>query len=519
MRYYHAGAYKRQWQVPQRCRASSACSSFAAVIVASLSPLHCPYIRSTPRLDPFDHKFASDHCDTMPPPSLSYASRSSATGYDPTTLSDDEDDTSSTTTSTSQSFRASGIGYGVVLGFADGPIASTSSVELEDWKISRIGGEPTFPPLGSAPPTSSTLCPSCNRLMRLVTQIYCPLETSLYERVVYLFGCSNKTCRGKPTSLRAWRALSKWVDPEEVKRKKREEENQVRKGKEVKVDLGSLIFGGAGGVGATKASNPFAPSSNSASTPFAPAASTSTKPVHDAPPANLDPTSPTEAPIFRTWPGHPSIAAQYLTTSYEPTPSTSATRQLESTLSNLSLGDGDATTSQHREGKSAGGRTKKGAFSASGSSRSTGGAEGEAYEVQKIKGVDEVFLRLQERVAREPEQVIRYEFAGEPLPFSAKSAPYQKIYQPSSDGIGIYSSRRVPVCKTCKSPSAFEYQAMPNLVNILNKAPRGRPNEGEEEEDSFDWASVWVFTCADECVNEQSQQAWREDVVLIEWEE
>ncbi|SCV70431.1 BQ2448_1825 [Microbotryum intermedium] len=495
----------------------------------------------------------------MPPPSLSYASRSSATGYDPTTFSDDEDDVASTTTSNSQSFRSSGTSYGVVLGFADGPIPSTSELELEDWKISRIGGEPTFPPLSSAPPTSSTLCPSCTRPMRLVTQIYCPLETSLYERVVYLFGCSNKTCRGKATSVRAWRALSKWVDPEEDKKKKREEEDRIRKEKEVKVDLGSLIFGGAAaaaavaGEGGKSVFNPFAappPSSNIGSNPFAPSSSsTPANTLTDTSSSTSDPSPPIEATTFHTWPGYSSIPAQYLTTSYEPTSSTTtkkSTRQLESTLSNLSLEDADASTSQHREGKASGGRTKKGSTPAAGSSRSTGGADGEAYEVQKIKGVDEVFLRFQERVAREPEQVIRcigdvmvlvqdrdddadrhlvsniarYELSGEPLPFSAKSSPYETIYQPSPDGIGSYSSRRVPLCATCKNPSAFEYQAMPNLVNVLNKALRGREDgEGEDEEESFDWASVWVFTCADECVNEQSQQAWREDVVFVEWEE
>lgn len=69
-----------------------------------------------------------------------------------------------------------------------------------------------------------------------------------------------------------------------------------------------------------------------------------------------------------------------------------------------------------REGKGAGGRTKKGSGGGAGragggAGASAGGAEQgwskEGYEVQKVKGVDEVFLRFQERVEREGLQVVR----------------------------------------------------------------------------------------------------------------
>lgn len=68
---------------------------------------------------------------------------------------------------------------------------------------------------------------------------------------------------------------------------------------------------------------------------------------------------------------------------------------------------------KHKEGKGAGGRTKKG--SGGGAGRAGGGGAGgeeagwgkEGYEVQQVKGVDDVFLRFQERVDRDGLQVVR----------------------------------------------------------------------------------------------------------------
>lgn len=67
-----------------------------------------------------------------------------------------------------------------------------------------------------------------------------------------------------------------------------------------------------------------------------------------------------------------------------------------------------------RPGKGSGGRVKKGAERASASKKSSAGgggggdwAAGEGYEVQRVKGVDDIFLRFQERVSREGRQIVR----------------------------------------------------------------------------------------------------------------
>lgn len=259
--------------------------------------------------------------------------------------------------------------------------------------------------------------------MPLLTQIYCPLDGSLSERVVYTFACAAKACRGKEGTVRAWSAGVPWPEEEEPVVVEKEEEREG-------VQLGNLVFGGAPTLGASAnfnpfsplpseprpAFNPFAPPPTSAANPFAPPA-VSNNPF--APPPTTNPLAPTApsppassnpvpslaalslSPPSPAWPLAPSYPPHYLTTAYEPsTPSSLPPHAF------LPPSDEQA----HREGKGAGGRTKKGAPSGA---RDEWGNEG--YEVQKVRGVDEVFLKFQERVSREGKQVVRCVFPF-PLP-------------------------------------------------------------------------------------------------------
>lgn len=131
--------------------------------------------------------------------------------------------------------------------------------------------------------------------MPLIAQVYCPLETSSLERVVYTFSCPRKSCRGKPGSTRAWRANVVWAEAIEQQQKKdrrKEEQAQARQEAErggssggaggagkTQLDLGSLIFGGlpdrSSAIAATSSSTsaaaptPFSSSSVSSSSPLA----------------------------------------------------------------------------------------------------------------------------------------------------------------------------------------------------------------------------------------------------------
>lgn len=218
--------------------------------------------------------------------------------------------------------------------------------------------------------------------------------------------------------------------------------------------------------------------------------------------------------------------------------------------------DDEEQDGPRRAGKGSGGRVKKGAPVSAGDKRKTGTTTGgggewqkEGYEVQKVKGVDEVFLRFQERVAREGRQVVRcvcaaglvrlnvlfvtmqrvlmldyhvlrrYEYGAEPLPYTASSSAYRLLYPSSSsspDSPGHYSPSRLPPCPSCRSPSTFEAQLMPHLVSLC-------PDQ--------DWATVWVLSCERECEGgvegereegerwRKEGERWREERALVEWEE
>ena len=84
----------------------------------------------------------------MPPPQATYLARTSNTGYDPATLSDDEDDATNTDAASvsSSTWSAAAAAAVTTLAVLDGPIPVTeNATELRDWKISRVGGEPVRP--------------------------------------------------------------------------------------------------------------------------------------------------------------------------------------------------------------------------------------------------------------------------------------------------------------------------------------------------------------------------------------
>lgn len=105
---------------------------------------------------------------------------------------DDESDWSdSSAGSVASSFSTT-----VMLGLPDGPIDTPT--DLADAQVSRLGGPPSFlPTLRSFPPTSTTACKTCGRPSELLVQLYAPLEGSVDDRVVYVFGCARAGCQGE----------------------------------------------------------------------------------------------------------------------------------------------------------------------------------------------------------------------------------------------------------------------------------------------------------------------------------
>ncbi|KFP07471.1 Programmed cell death protein 2, partial [Calypte anna] len=88
---------------------------------------------------------------------------------------------------------------------------------------------------------------------------------------------------------------------------------------------------------------------------------------------------------------------------------------------------------------------------------------------------DKIFQMFKERVAAEPEQIIRYCRGGEgPVWVSGENIPEEKD---------------IPNC-SCGAKRIFEFQIMPQLLNHLQVDSLG---------ESIDWGTLVVFTCADSC--------------------
>lgn len=124
-----------------------------------------------------------------------------------------------------------------------------------------------------------------------------------------------------------------------------------------------------------------------------------------------------------------------------------------------------------------------------------GGASGSSVADDKTafeSSMDKAFQRFADRMAQNPEQVLRYEYAGQPLLYS------------KTDKIGK-SWPRIPRCSKCGGERCFELQLTPHAIDEL---------EAEDiSVEGMDWGTVILATCKRDC------EGWNEEWVGVQWEE
>ncbi|KAI9104797.1 programmed cell death protein 2 [Phlyctochytrium arcticum] len=111
--------------------------------------------------------------------------------------------------------------------------------------------------------------------------------------------------------------------------------------------------------------------------------------------------------------------------------------------------------------------------------------------------VDKAFLKFQKRISREPEQVVRYARVSyaddDPEPLWVGDA-------------GKPAAEDIPPCPHCKGRRSFEFQIMPQLLNVL-QIDHFTPN-------ALDWGTLMVFSCGASCqpegVNYMEEIVWRQ---------
>lgn len=118
--------------------------------------------------------------------------------------------------------------------------------------------------------------------------------------------------------------------------------------------------------------------------------------------------------------------------------------------------------------------------------------------------IDSTFQKFADRLAQNPDQCIRYEFAGQPLLYSKTDAVGKRLH----DGV------RLPACGGCGGERVFEVQLVPGAIAEL---------EAEEEGlEGMDWGTVVVGVCASDCVprgTAEGEAGYLEEWVGVQWEE
>ncbi|KAJ1325724.1 T-complex protein 1 subunit zeta [Microdochium nivale] len=417
----------------------------------------------------------------------------------------------------------------VLLGYA--------SKDPGDDSISRLGGRPDWLEADKAPSAALARCKICKDHMALLLQLNAELPTHFpgHERRLYVFSCRRKSCRrrdGSTSVIRGLRvepgarAVGTAADKKEDKKSKSAAAEQKSPAPKPPSNLGETLFGSKGLGTSSGNANPFATGSSSAGTgssnPFASPSSnpfaiptTATKnstpetkleEVKEDTKANIDeeakslPKSfaetlslnnpqntalnPTAAPPPEPWPIEAEQAAPYPVSylseadyeTLDPTPQTipQATR--------MEVDDPAA------DGNGSGGKEDKVIFESA---------------------MDFDFQKFADRLAQNPEQSIRYEFAGQPLLYSKTDTVGQAITAASGT-----ANRGMPRCGNCGAPRTFEVQLCPHAITELES--------DEMSLDGMDWGTVIVGVCERDCQArgvQEGEAGYLQEWVGVQWEE
>ena len=321
------------------------------------------------------------------------------------------------------------------------------------------------------------------------------------ERRLHIFCCRKKTCSRKPGSIRALREVKRYKTERSAGKKldEQKETNTIPN-----QDLGAALFGNNDPPLEPSNANPFAlPKSSSSSppvttpNPFSSILPTSTL---GSKPPQLPPTSP-EPPT--------DTFAQKLRIS-EPSASTSTVAAPEPWPPEASLPapflhynlDADYETLS----------PEKPAAQSSNGPSSTSQYDGEDTSNERDSAdmtLDKTFHKFASRIAQNPEQVLRYEFGGQPLLYSGTDTVAPRFMVPHNKAGAVQG---IPRCETCGAGRVFELQLVPGLIEAL---------EAKDEidfEDGMEWGTIILGVCSKNCAV-VGEVAFREEWVGVQWEE
>jgi len=339
-----------------------------------------------------------------------------------------------------------------------------------------------------------------------------------HERKLYIFSCRRKACRKKEGTIRAIRGI-RIPEASSAKTKasngtKLEPEKEVVQ-KQATSNLGNSLFNSTF-ASTNFNSNPFSATSSQTAlaNPFSPQTSPPTAsplsslaskppqpPTTDLSTASLSTTSLSTTfaakarisspppPPQTPWPPHSALPTPYpsyhLDADYEslepdPPSSTNPTMDIDT--------DGSSKKDDEKD----------------------------AFE----STIDKTFQKFADRLAQNPEQILRYEFSGSPLLYS-KTGPVGTIFSPPSSTPSNTKIRTlpsgasaIPRCQNCAATRVFELQLVPQAIAELEVEEVGL--------DGMEWGTVILGVCERDCGERgvrEGEMGWVEGWVGVQWEE
>lgn len=308
-----------------------------------------------------------------------------------------------------------------------------------------------------------------------------------HDRRIYVFACRRNTCRRQEGSIRAIRGVRRWKEEEVVE----EEPAEEPKKEEPKPDLGKALFGGSP-FGGSAAANPFSTSANPFNTSSSGAAPSNPFASTPAAPAAAAPASP-ETKLAKSFAETVAINAPAAKPPPAPEPWPEQSK-LPKAYPVLYLADADYETLEPEETE-----LPENVRIEESDAPEPSILDREAFE----STMDGTFQKFADRVSQNPEQVIRYEFGGQPL-------IYSKV-----DKVGEMLSRGgIPRCPNCAGKRTFEVQMTPNAIAELEA--------DDMSLEGMEWGTIMVGVCENDCMpagQEMGQCGYLEEWAGVQWEE
>lgn len=336
-----------------------------------------------------------------------------------------------------------------------------------------------------------------------------------HERRLYVFTCRRKTCRRKEGSVRALRAIR----TSEISSTGREDKGKTAPPQRQELpakpatNIGDTLFGAKSSSTASSFTNPFSTSaSNSGLSNTFSASSAGSDKKAEASSKSKDSISPQDSDLPKTFASVVSInndAPKFGPASPpEPWPQES---EQPPAYPLYYLAEADYEILDKVEEPPVPTQTMD---YDEGSGSSSQKEDKDVYE----STIDKTFQKFADRLSQNPEQVIRYEFRGQPLLYSKHDAvgkllaagekQHHKVTTTSGTG------NKMPRCGNCGAGRVFEVQLTPHAIMELESEEMGL--------DGMEWGTIIVGVCDRDCQQRSVAPGgvgYVEEWAGVQWEE